>query len=47
MNIQKLKFPIGEYIPNKSPNRDLITKWISEIEDFPAKIENLTHKLLF
>ena len=45
MNIQKLKFPIGEYIPNKSPNSDLITKWISEIEDFPAKIENLTHNI--
>ena len=42
MNIQKLKFPIGEYLPNKSPSSDLIKKWISEIEDFPARVEDLT-----
>lgn len=42
MDYQKLKYPIGEYIPNKDPDRDLITKWINEIEAFPAKIENIT-----
>ena len=42
MDIHKLKFPIGKYLPNKSPDSDLIAKWISEIEEFPAKVQDLT-----
>ncbi|EPR66885.1 YfiT family bacillithiol transferase [Cyclobacterium qasimii] len=45
MDIQKLKFPIGEYIPNKNPSSDLIALWISEIEDFPARVQDLTRNI--
>jgi len=41
MNIERLKFPIGEYIPNKSPNETLLQQWIEDIELFPAKVEGL------
>ena len=41
MNIERLKFPIGEYIPNKSPNETLLQQWIEDIELFPAKVEDL------
>jgi hypothetical protein len=42
MDIQKLKFPIGAYAPNRNPEKELLSKWIKEIEDFPTKLENLT-----
>jgi len=45
MDIQKLKFPIGEYTPNKNPNSDLIALCIKQIEAFPASIENLTKNI--
>jgi hypothetical protein len=45
METQKLKFPIGEYVPNKNPNKDLINEWISDIETFPNQIKNLTANL--
>ena len=41
MNIERLKFPIGEYIPNKSPNETLLQQWIENIEIFPARVEDL------
>jgi len=41
MDIEKLKFPIGIYTPNKNPDEALIQKWIQEIEIFPIKIEEL------
>jgi len=41
MNIERLKFPIGEYIPNKSSNETLLQQWIEDIELFPAKVEDL------
>ncbi len=43
MDIQKLKFPIGEYTSNKNPDKELLHKWIKEIENFPTKIESLTN----
>ncbi len=43
MEIEKLKFPIGEYIPNKYPSETLLQQWIQDIETFPAKIEELTN----
>lgn len=42
MDIEKLKFPIGKYDPNKNPDKKLLQQWIKDIEDFPAKIEQLT-----
>ena len=40
MDIKKLQFPIGKYIPNKNPNHELIAQWIKQIEDFPTEVEN-------
>lgn len=42
MDIQKLKFPIGEYAPNRNPDKETLNKWIKVIEDFPVKLESLT-----
>ena len=41
MNIEKLKFPIGEYTPRKDPNEIIVEKWIVTIESFPVALENL------
>lgn len=41
MDIQKLKFPIGEYVPNKTPAPDLLNQWISDIETFPSRLRDL------
>ncbi|MDG1685344.1 MAG: putative metal-dependent hydrolase [Flavobacteriaceae bacterium] len=41
MDIEKLKFPIGKYISNKSPSEDLIKQWIEDIELFPSRVEYL------
>ena len=45
MNIQQLKFPIGEYISNVNPSKELINSWIKDIEDFPSKVEGLTKNI--
>ena len=45
MDLQKLKFPIGEYKPNKKPNPDLLNRWINEIEEFPSKLEEITKNI--
>lgn len=42
MDIEKLKFPIGKYQSNKTPNSDLISKWIKEIAEFPLTVNRLT-----
>lgn len=41
MNIEKLKFPIGEYIPNISPNKSEIKRWLLTIESFPFVLKKL------
>jgi hypothetical protein len=41
LKIEKLKFPIGKYIPNKNPNKTLLKKWIDDIELFPSRVEGL------
>lgn len=45
MNLEALKFPIGEYTPNKTPNTALLEKWITEIEEFPTKLESITKNI--
>lgn len=45
MNIEKLKFPIGAYIPNKIPNEKLLQQWIEDIENFPARVDQLTKNI--
>lgn len=42
MDIEKLKFPIGVYTPNKSPNESMLQQWIEDIESFPTKLEKQT-----
>lgn len=41
MEIEKLKFPIGKYIPNKNPNQTLLMQWIKDIELFPLRVEEV------
>jgi hypothetical protein len=41
MDIEKLKFPIGEHIPTKNPSKTTLANWIATIESFPADLENL------
>lgn len=41
MDLQTLKFPIGICYLNKNPSRQVINKWILDIEEFPLKIESL------
>ena len=45
MDIEKLKFPIGKYVPNKNPDQETIRKWIQEIGAFPSSIIELTKDL--
>ena len=42
MDLEKLKFPIGEFVPNRSPDDDLLQQWITDIEKFPVLLEELT-----
>lgn len=39
MDIEKLKFPIGQSIPNKNPNEQLLNQWIDTIEKFPSRVK--------
>lgn len=45
MDLEKLKFPIGKYIPNKNPNRETLSNWIKAIKDFPCKVKKATANL--
>ena len=45
MNIKKLRFPIGKYVPNKNPNKETIQKWISDIHVFPNSLIEITKNL--
>jgi hypothetical protein len=41
MDLEKLKFPIGKYSPNKNPSNTELKIWIETIEAFPAQVEQL------
>lgn len=43
--MKELKYPIGQYEPNKYPNESLLASWISEITGFPKEITKLTINL--
>jgi hypothetical protein len=43
--MNKLKFPIGEYIPNKNPNKEVLNKCVDEIKNFPSRLEVLTKNI--
>lgn len=40
-DLYDLKFPIGEYTPNRNPERAQLDQWISDIETFPARLKHL------
>ena len=40
-----LKYPVGQYEPNKNSDDQLLAEWIHEIESFPSKITALTTNL--
>lgn len=45
MDIQKLQFPIGHYIPNPNPDKLQLQNWIVDIASFPANLEQITKEL--
>lgn len=45
MNLEQLKYPIGQFEKPAIISTELITKWIAVIEEFPVKIKNSTNSL--
>lgn len=45
MDLESLKYPIGHYAPQKSPNKAELEQWVSDIEMFPQRIIDLTKEL--
>lgn len=41
MNTEELKFPVGQYTPEKNPADELLHQWIKDIELFPERAELL------
>ena len=42
MDLEKLKFPVGKYTPNKEPEESTLAEWIADIEKFPSEVMELT-----
>lgn len=45
MDIEKLRFPIGKYVPNKNPDNETLQKWINDIQTFPNSLIEITQDL--
>ena len=45
MKLEELKYPIGQFEKPAIISPELITKWISFIEEFPIKIKSITNSL--
>ncbi len=45
MNIEKLKYPIGNYTPIKQPTKQQLNAWINDLEKFPARMEALLNTI--
>jgi hypothetical protein len=45
MDLQKLKFPVGVYEPDRSPSHEQLQLWIQDIESFPSRLEELIQGL--
>lgn len=43
--LQKLRYPIGEYAPNLNPSQEEISEYIGNIESFPERISNAVKNL--
>lgn len=44
-HLHQLKFPIGEFSPPSSIDKEIINQWIASIETFPNSVETLTKSL--
>lgn len=45
MQLETLRYPIGNYDPPKDISAELIDQWINTLEEFPAKIKKLVQTL--
>lgn len=45
MNLDNLKFPIGHYTPNLTPDNATLQHWINEIEQFPQRLTDTVSSL--
>ena len=43
--LQQLKYPIGEFVKPETITTSHIEQWISDIEQFPARIKAITKDL--
>lgn len=43
--LEQLKYPIGKFVKPNEINEDHIDQWISEIQEFPILLKELTNKL--
>jgi hypothetical protein len=44
-NLEKLRFPIGEFQKPEAISQNDLETWIATIENFPSKIKKLTENL--
>ncbi|WP_269226813.1 YfiT family bacillithiol transferase [Flavobacterium eburneipallidum] len=44
-NLEKLKFPIGQFQKPETISQNDLDSWINDIESFPSRIKNLTSSL--
>lgn len=45
MELEKLKYPIGKYRPNKTPDQDTLNQWIDDLTELPNRVMSLTKGL--
>jgi len=45
MDIEKLRFPTGKYLPQTDVTSDTLNSWIDVLEAFPARVRNLVDGL--
>lgn len=45
MNLEQLKFPIGQFEKPNEISNDVLSQWITVIEEFPNKIKSITNSL--
>lgn len=45
MSLEKLKYPIGKFVVNKSINQSMIDEWIVDLSTFPERLKNETFDL--
>lgn len=38
---EQLKYPVGKYVADRNPRKEVLAKWIATIEAFPAALDEL------